>query len=581
MKHLLITAILLFAFIEAKSQHSIHAEENAKYKSAGVWQDDNVQTEKSIDTDTCSLRKIVFGYHPYWVGSVWKNYNWNLLSDLCYFSYEVDPATGLSTTQNDWQTAAVIDTALAHGTRVHLCITLFSGHSTFFSSTQAKAALIDTTIKLLQARHAQGVNLDFEAVSSSLALQYNEYLIAFADSLHNAIPGSIISIAAPAVDWSGMLDLAELSQHLDYFMIMGYDYYWSGSSTAGPEAGLYPMESGYQYGVSSTISWYLKNGVPAQKLLLGVPYYGRDWSVNKETAPAGTTGSSFAVTYKNYRNNDVDYNWSTEHFEPNSQSLYYSYELSGWRQCFIDDAKRLGAKYDLVNRSSLAGIGIWALGYDNGYSDLWAMLREKFSTCAPPLCSDTLYDSGGPAFSYKQNEDYIQTFSIAEGQPLTIDLLDLETESGADSLLFYDGLNTSAPLLAAYSGVQSPATLFPTGNSITFRFKSNASNQQGGWKFVYKCPSAGENEIFEKQDEVIAFPNPCNGDFVLHFHTIPKNEISVEVLNISGQSIWFEKISVQEKNIPVVPGKKLKSGMYLVKITDRTHAPGILKILVN
>lgn len=580
MKHLIFTTILLFAFITAKTQHSIHAEESTRYKTEGIWHEDNVKMMNAT-TDTCSLRKIVFGYHPYWVGNVWKNYSWNLLSDLCYFSYEVDPATGFSSTQNDWQTATVIDTALAHGTRVHLCITLFSGHSTFFSSAEAKAALIDTTIKLLQSRHAHGVNLDFEAVPSSLTMQYNEYLIAFADSLHNALPGSIVSIAAPAVDWSGMLDLTELSQHLDYFMIMGYDYYWSGSSTAGPEAGLYPMESGYQYGVSSTISWYLKNGVPVQKLLLGVPYYGRDWSVTKESAPAGTTGSSFAVTYKNYRNNKVDYNWSTEHFEPNSRSKYYSYELSGWRQCFIDDAKRLGEKYDLVNRSSLAGIGIWALGYDYGYSDLWDMIREKFSYCAPPLCSDTLYDSGGPAFNYKQDEDYSQTISIGEGQQLTIDLLEFETESGADSLLLYDGANTSAPLLAAFSGSLSPVTLFPTGNSLTFYFKANASNQQGGWKFVYKCPSAGEYEIFNKQDEVIVFPNPCSGNFMLHFQTVQIHEICVEVLNLSGQSIWSEKVSPQEKNVRVVPGIKLKSGIYLIRIFDGIHPPEILKLVVN
>lgn len=581
MKKILFTLILLAGFIQTQAQLSIHAEESARYKSEGVWQNENVKAERSIAEDTCTLRKIVFGYHPYWVGNVWKNYNWNLLSDLCYFSYEADPATGLSTTQNDWQTAAVIDSALAHGTRVHMCITLFSGHSTFFSSIEAQQTLIDTTIKLLKARDAQGVNLDFEAVPSSQAAKYNAYLIAFADSLHNAIPGSIVSIASPAVDWSGMLDLTELSQHLDYFMIMGYDYYWSGSSTAGPEAGLYPMESGYQYGVSSTLSWYLKNGVPAHKLLLGVPYYGRDWSVNNETAPSQTTGSSFAVTYKNYRNNAVDYNWSTEHFEPNSQSVYYSYELSGWRQCFIDDAKRLGQKYDLVNRSALGGIGIWALGYDNGYSDLWDEIRAKFSNCAPPLCSDTLYDSGGPAFNYKQDEDYTHTLAIGTGQTLTVDLLEFNTEAGADSLLFYDGSNTSAPLLAAYSGIQSPVTLFPTGNSIAFHFKANSATQKSGYKFVYKCPSAGENEIGANERDLIAFPNPCNGVFCLDFMSRPQENISIDIIDLTGRILFSDKTSLIENKITIVPEKPLKAGIYLVNVTENQRWQKTLKLIVK
>jgi hypothetical protein len=41
-----------------------------------------------------SLSKRVFGYHPYWTGTKWTAYRWDLLSDLCYFSYEVDPLTG-------------------------------------------------------------------------------------------------------------------------------------------------------------------------------------------------------------------------------------------------------------------------------------------------------------------------------------------------------------------------------------------------------------------------------------------------------------------------------------------------------
>lgn len=581
MKKLLITLILLAGFIQMQAQSSIHEEESSTYKTKGIWPDENVISEKSVAEDTCSLRKIVFGYHPYWVGSVWKNYNWNLLSDLCYFSFEVDPATGLSTTQNDWQTAAVIDTALAHGTRVHMCITLFSGHSTFFSSIEAQQTLIDTTIKLLKARHAQGVNLDFEAVPSSQAAKYNAYLIAFADSVHNAIPGSVISIASPAVDWSGMLDISELSQHLDYFMIMGYDFYWSGSSTAGPVAGLYPMESGYQYAVSSTISWYLKNGAPASKLLLGVPYYGRDWSVNSETAPAGTTGGSFAVTYKNYRNNTTDYNWSTIHTEHNSQSVYYSYDLSGWRQFFVDDADRLAQKYDLVNRSALAGIGIWALGYDNGFSDLWDKIRDKFSNCAQPLCSDTLYDSGGPAFSYKQDEDYTHTISIGSGQTLIVDLLEFNTETETDSLLFYDGLNTSAPLLAAYSGTQSPVTLFPTGNSFTYRFISNSVTQKSGFKFVYKCPSAGENEIIAGENEIIAFPNPCYGVFNLDFRTDFYKNIRIDIIDLTGRILYSQKESQVRSKISISPERSLKTGIYFVNVTENLKPLQTIKLIVK
>ena len=313
-----------------------------------------------------------------------------------------------------------------------------------------------------------------------------------------------------------------------------------------------------------------------------MPYYGRDWSVNNETAPAQTTGSSFAVTYKNYRNNIVDYNWSTEHFEPNSQSVYYSYELSGRRQCFIDDAKRLGQKYDLVNRSALGGIGIWALGYDNGYSDLWDVIRDKFSNCAPPLCSDTLYDSGGPAFNYKQDEDYTQTLAIGSGQTLTVDLLEFNTEAGADSLLFYDGSNTSAPLLAAYSGTQSPVTLFPTGNSIAFHFKANSATQKSGYKFVYKCPSAGENEIFTTENDFTIYPNPNSGTFTLTNNKLVNSAVFATITDISGKVILKTEFDFAKENKIIVNlDTNIEPGIYFLTLQQKNKLPQMKKLVIQ
>ena len=36
----------------------------------------------------------VFGWHPYWMGSAWKSYPFELLSTVSYFSYKLDPRTG-------------------------------------------------------------------------------------------------------------------------------------------------------------------------------------------------------------------------------------------------------------------------------------------------------------------------------------------------------------------------------------------------------------------------------------------------------------------------------------------------------
>ncbi|MCD4736644.1 MAG: hypothetical protein K8R53_11415 [Bacteroidales bacterium] len=201
------------------------------------------------------------------------NYRWDLLSDLCFFSYEVDPATGDPVTTHNYLNDPVIDTALANGTRVHLCITLFSGHGSFFSNSSAQDKLIDNIIYYMNQRNAIGVNIDFEAMSSSHSNSFTCFMIDLCDAVHTTIAGSIVSIATPAVDWSETFNLQELKEYVDFFMVMGYDYYWNGSSIAGPVSPLYCMTSGYDYNLSMTLSYYQSIGVTTVKLIIGIPYF--------------------------------------------------------------------------------------------------------------------------------------------------------------------------------------------------------------------------------------------------------------------------------------------------------------------
>ena len=47
---------------------------------------------------------------------------------------------------------------------------------------------------------------------------------------------------------------------------------------------------------------------------------------------------------------------------------------------FTEDTRSLGIKYDFAKANRLAGIGIWALGFDHGRTELWTLLKDKFGT---------------------------------------------------------------------------------------------------------------------------------------------------------------------------------------------------------
>lgn len=536
--------LLLILAGRAYSQTSIHREESEKYRLLPFMQDSVQITDAGNAEDTCKPEKVIFGYHPYWIGSAWQNYRWDLLTDLCYFSYEVDPATGNPITLNGWETHAVIDTALAHQTRVHLCVTLFGSHTSFLNNPDARLQLISNVTGLLQQRNAQGVNLDFEAVPSSAGAQYNQFLVQFADSLHAAIPGCIVSMAAPAVDWGEMLDIGLLSQHLDYFMVMGYDYYWNGSDQAGPVSGLYPMTSSYPYSFAGTLSWYLSNGAKPGQLLMGVPYYGRDWPVDGPAAPGNTTGSGTALTYRLIRNNASTYSPQNLRFEYNSQSPYYSYNPDGWHHCFTDLSSSLAEKYEWVNRTGIAGIGIWALGYDQGYPDLWDLIRSKFTLCREFLCSDTLFDTGGPAFNYGHNESYSQTIQISENEDVKLDFLEFNLDT-SDTLSIYEGDALSGHLIGSYTGNQLPLIPAISGNIFTLRFNSNSALASGGWKAVYGCPTAGISAESIAAD-VKVYPNPASSVIRIEFTSATKGTAKLRITDLTGQMIFSSSYEVLE-----------------------------------
>ncbi len=561
MKSYLISLIVLYLFslnvltAQDKNFTSIHQEQSEYYKSLGfktAKEYDSLNNFKLMPKNernkNCTLNKIVFGYHPYWMGSAFLNYQWNLLSDLCYFSYEVNPQTGNPVTTHNWLNAKVIDSAQANGVRVHLCATLFSDITTFLTNSSAKQNLINNLISLIQQHNADGVNIDFEGIPSSQSDNFTNFLIDLSEKVHNAIQGSIVSIAVPAVDWGNVFNTEILKNYLDYFIIMGYDYYCNGSSQAGPVDGLYSMTIGYDYNLSRTISNYLYKGIPNSKYILGLPYYGREWETESNSVPSNTIGWGRALTYSNVRNNSSGhYTNDNKYWEQNSFTPYYSYNSDGWYQCFIDDSYSLAKRYEVVNQRGIAGIGIWALGYDNGYTELWDDISNKFTNCATSPCSDTIYDSGGPGFDYYDNEDYCFTIAPTNAISVSLNFSSFDLQSGCDSLWIYDGPNIYSSLIGGYSGNNNPGIISSTGNALTLRFYSDNARSYSGWQAIWDCALQIDDSYKNRNNYYIkVFPNPFKNNTIIYYTLKSGKNVKITITDLSGNLI---KIFNDEKQI--------------------------------
>ena len=321
-----------------------------------------------------ALSREVLGYYPYWV-SGYADLRWDLLSTLAYFSAEAD-GSGNLTAVHGWPVTGLINEAHLNGVRVVLTVTCFSASTitSILSSSTNRTNLVNNLLVQVQAGGADGVNVDFEGMPVAQRDSLTLFMQELSSTFYAAIPGSHITIATPAVDWSGAFDYDQLASACDGLMVMGYDYFWSGASTTGPVA---PLD-GYSYDVTWTVNDYLYyTGGQNEKIILGCPYYGFDWPCTGSSPGASTTGTGTAKTFQVAEPLAQAYG---KQWHVPSSTPWYAYNSGGWHQCWYDDWASLGAKYNLFANRDLQGAGIWALRYDSNRVELWDSLDRYFGT---------------------------------------------------------------------------------------------------------------------------------------------------------------------------------------------------------
>ncbi len=498
----LISLMSLFTWngFTQEERPSIHEVQLNEYNSTGITEAEYYEEQPTelvpFEKASCDLTKIVYGWHPYWVGSAYQNYQWDLLSHMSFFSYEVNAADGEPNSTHGWATSAAVDAALASGnTKVTLCVTLFSGHTAFFGSPTAQQTLIDNLIDLVDSRGAHGVNIDFEGIPGALATDFANFMVDLCTQMHAAIPGSEVSTVLYAVDWNDVFDFSIMEPHVDHYIIMGYAYYYSGSSTAGPTDPLYHFGSSYNYTLSRTITDYLYAGCPKEKLVMGLPSYGYEWETAGLTVPSATVGGGTARTYAFVKNNTSgNYSAGNHIWETDSYTDVYAFNNGANRQCLIslDDGWR--KRLEHINRTGIAGIGIWALGYDNGYTGLWDAMNDYLTTCYEDSCSGTIHDFGGPTRNYYNREDYTWTIAPPNSTAIDVDFSMFNVELDYDYLYIYDGATTASPQIAGspFTGTAGPGSFSSSTGALTFRFTSDGATVTPGFLATYSCVNIPE-----------------------------------------------------------------------------------------
>ena len=258
-------------------------------------------------------------------------------------------------------------------------------------SSTARDNLARQIAAAVRDRGADGVNLDFEPIAATYADEFTSLVQAIRAQLDAVAPG--YQLTFDTMGWIGNypIEAATAPGGADAVVIMGYDYKTGSSGTAGSVSPI----GGPTYDLADTLAAYVGR-IPASKVILGVPYYGRAWStsssaLNATTVSAAKYGASVAVLYETALDYAAQYGrlydpvegvaWTTYPRE-NCTATYGC--VTATRQLYYDDAETLAAKYDLINSYGIRGVGIWALGYDGSRPELYQVLKDKFITDTIP-----------------------------------------------------------------------------------------------------------------------------------------------------------------------------------------------------
>ncbi len=337
------------------------------------------------------LSKIVFGFMPDWeyTSDANADMHYELLTHVAAFAF-VTNSSGAITNPSAWPWTDVINAAHAKGTKVIMAVTNFGGSESasvvahnLVTDNGAKNNLFNNIKNIITTYKLDGVNIDFEAMNSAdRGTLLNQFMSDLTNYIHTNLPGKEVSFDGPAINWGGW-EMNGLAQSVDYIFIMGYDYYGKWSKNSGPVAPLTNTNGGHcvQYDLTHTYAGPLRNY--PQKLILGVPYYGKHWETATGEAYATVTNYVSTPRYRDAATqapNHGGFLWDNV-----SSTSWYKWLSSGtWNQVWIDNAKSLGKKYDYALSQNLGGIGMWALNYDGARQELWELIRSKFGSEVTP-----------------------------------------------------------------------------------------------------------------------------------------------------------------------------------------------------
>ncbi|CAG2103647.1 unnamed protein product [Medioppia subpectinata] len=265
-------------------------------------------------------------------------------------------------------------------------------YSDMVTNTDIRRRFVRSVVDFLNEHNFDGLDLDWEHPGSRGGAETDKQnYVKLLEELREAFEpkGYLLTaaISASKETINGAFVVPKLNELLDWANIMTYDYHGGFDNYIGHNAPLYrrpdetpelekQLHTDYtHFTVDYSINYYLSLGLSKDKMVMGVPFYGRGWTLldaqhnhihdeAKGMSPAGWIGGEPGV---------LGYNELCQMFKKNasdwqhSNDSHYLAPYSWTKDTFIghEDKESLQCKIAYLKAKGLKGAMVWALENDD------------------------------------------------------------------------------------------------------------------------------------------------------------------------------------------------------------------------
>lgn len=376
---------------------------------AVLLQSSQIQELKEKVGSRLAGKKQVLGFAASWMieSGLLDNQNLGHLTGVIYHGVDIGPDGRLVRSSSAYRilegdkTAAFFNRVQQRKADVALSFTRVDRRAgevigSVLSNDDYRDKAVEQIIDELKLRQTQHANIDIEPNADpgeDIRNKFSGFIAKLNAEMHRSFrnPKLKVSVYGSSVRNPNLYDVGALAKSAQ-IILMGYDFYGFNSERASATDPLYGSKEGkFAYDIASAVEDF-EAVMSLDGLILAVPWYGYDYPVS-EFGNNATVRSGFPLTQEVFIGNEhrtyrqykriiaaADPAYIKSGWDYDAQQAWYGYldENDIRRQICINTPESLAHRYRFIKNRGLAGLAIWALGFEDNDPAMWGLVGQEF-----------------------------------------------------------------------------------------------------------------------------------------------------------------------------------------------------------